>query len=185
MAGTAGPDLWPAAAPEGTGARGGVGARWCLALAAEFSGGPGQLAGVVPRRACKSCRNEAGMSMKTKQDRKSALSRGERVDRAGVFTSRHETGEGFLHGTVIWVSEDGAHKGHPYDLQERSRNVYEKKANRRSSLSLGERVDRAGVLTGRRGSGLRPPKGYAQSAYSVGYGPQAAEGSLPAHLGRN
>jgi len=51
--------------------------------------------------------------------------------------------------------------------------------------SLGEKVTRDGVLTNCSVTGLRPPKGYAQPAYSMGCGPQAGEGSLPAHLGRN
>ena len=37
----------------------------------------------------------------------------------------------------------------------------------------------SGVFASRRATGLRPPKGYAQSAYSMGCGPQAGEGSLP------
>ena len=53
--------------------------------------------------------------------------------------------------------------------------------NEPTALSRGERVARCGVFTSRSGSGLRPPKGYAQSAYSVGYGPRAGEGSFPRH----
>jgi len=41
-------------------------------------------------------RNEAGISMKTKQDHKSALSLGERVARDGVLSGRRRTGEGSL-----------------------------------------------------------------------------------------
>jgi hypothetical protein len=50
-----------------------------------------------------------------------------------------------------------------------------------SALSLGERVARDGVLTGRRGSGLRPPKGYAHRGRTIGCGPQSGEGSLPSY----
>jgi hypothetical protein len=60
-----------------------------------------------------------------------------------------------------------------------------KKDHAISALSFGERVSGGGAFTSRRWTGLRPPKGYAQSAYSMCYGPQAGEGSLPAHLGRN
>jgi hypothetical protein len=41
---------------------------------------------------------------------------------------------------------------------------------------LGERVARAGAFFSRRGTGLRPPKGYARSARTARYGPQAGEG---------
>jgi hypothetical protein len=53
-----------------------------------------------------------------------------------------------------------------------------------TALSLGERVDRCAAFTSRAGTGLRPPKGYAQSAYSIGCGPQAGEGFLPDHGGQ-
>jgi hypothetical protein len=76
--------------------------------------------------------------------------------------------------------------GQRYKNRRNEAGMYMKtKQNGKSALSLGERVAHDGVLTGRRGSGLRPPKGYAQSAYSIGYGPQAGEGSFPAHFGRN
>jgi hypothetical protein len=43
---------------------------------------------------------------------------------------------------------------------------------------LGERVARDGAFTSRRGSGLRPPKGYGRSGRAAGFGPQAGEGVL-------
>jgi hypothetical protein len=41
---------------------------------------------------------------------------------------------------------------------------------------LGERVARDGVPASRRGTGLRPPKGYGRSERTARYGPQAGEG---------
>jgi tRNA uridine 5-carboxymethylaminomethyl modification enzyme len=46
-----------------------------------------------------------------------------------------------------------------------------------STLSpLGERVARDSVFSRRRGTGLRPPKGYGRSGRAARYGPQAGEG---------
>jgi hypothetical protein len=55
------------------------------------------------------CRNEAGMSMKTKENANPALPLGERMSGGGAFTSRRWMGEGSLGSPRRDGNHDGPH----------------------------------------------------------------------------